>query len=1257
MKTIRLALLAFACVLFGCQQAELAAPNDMGTVKMQTVTITAGIDVTDTKASLDSETGAFTWQSGDLISVLATDGNFYDFILEGEYGNKVAEFVGQIPEGSKVTTVATYPRIVANGSANTVLSSNTLNYVLPASWTWAKNVSNVPMVATFGEGAEDMSFKQVGGVMRFPVKNLPAEATFVVTMNDKTITGQFPVDITALGEACMVAGATASELVINYTSDVDGADAEFNVPVPTGVYNNFTVTVKDAAGDVLFSKDYSADNKVERATLLNMKEIVLPERAMTISEVWPFFVDARVVFGKYEGVSEYAFYIDGAAEPVIVAAEDLGEKAGALIGGQFDHKSTHTIAVAKVVDGKPVAASKSAVVEFTTGDVRQLTTNTGTKFVSVGWDDVSIADGPKYVDGKWTTVSSDNYPDVDAQGRKLHQKRGYQVQLLASDKTTVVYDMIPFDGHSIHQNAFYDSNTLGKIGGSNIVTPTAIAFGHLEPGKDYYFRVKTLDGVVNIDFEKGNYIAEGNVDKPYPYPLSSERGGCGWSDLIKLSTDPVHTPSDNEIFHEGFDDIMISFDYVNWAVGVVPDLETTKRQGWSDYVKGAKTAYPAFLQKPVAERKWTVHGFNQRPTVVDYGMLDNAFVANSDNVLNANAGSMQGWVLNTSKVERNIFPMFGAIAIGQAINNHGGSSIATPAINSNKLLTTMGTKCIVTMKVSHIVANKVPAAKKFLIGRYKNGTIIGEKSAVNVAQKCPDEWNANYTPFHTSADNYINHQYYYEIKHELYLKKGESIWIEKYTESQNALKEYGWLILGDIKVEIVPGEYDEQFEDNGLGTEPDDTDYDIYGLGEFPITYYHGAPTRAYTKTDELTGKTYYDYDLTKSVYQDVKDAGFNIVTYTGECDYSIEENKRILGICEELDLKFFSAYLGGHVFSMDWISKVKEHLYPSPAYIGDFLRDEPNAAEFDAMGTYVQEYLRQMPDKDVYVNLFPEYANKEQLGTPTYEEHIDQYLSKIPTKMIGFDYYGLEREATWLTKTYHHNYDLVRSKALDRRMPYMAITAAGGIGKDRKDPTEKELRWQVWSSIALGSKGISYFTYWTPDSDSNLSTNEYMITRDGSKRDMYYWVKQLNSDINTIGKQLLNCHADGAITSVTNIYPLYCNDGKGRTKYGPIKAVSGTVDYLCGCFRDARKSENGENYKGYKALVTHLLPARGDFSINLTLDQSIGEITFTHNNTTTTLTIDNTLNQSIGSDVTVSYTGGVLTLNMPEGEAVLLEF
>ncbi len=1252
MKLTKLFLLGLAGLFFGCQQAELVEPEDMVAVNMKTVTISAGIDGVDTKASLDSQTGAFTWQSGDLISVLATDGKFYDFILEGEYGVKTAEFVGKIPETAAVTTVATYPRIVANGTDNTVLTGNTLNYVLPATWNYAKDVSNVPMVATFGEGADHMSFKQVGGVMRFPVKNLPAEATFVVTMHDKTITGEFPVDIATLGESCMTAGTAASELVINYTSDADGQDAEFNVPVPTGVYNNFTVTIKDAEGNELFTKKYSAENKVNRATLLNMKELVLPERPMVISEVWPFFVDARVVFSGIKGVDQYAFYIDGSEKAVIVAAEDLGDKVGALIGGKFAHASTHTVAVAKVVDGEAVAESMSVPVEFTTADIRQLTTNTGTKFVSVGWDDVSIDGGPKYVNGKWTTVSSANYPDIDAQGRKLHQTRGYQVQLLADDKTTVIYDLIPFDGHSIHQNAYYDSATMGKINGNNILNPSAITFGYLEPGKDYYFRVKTIDGVEEIDFSKGDYIAPDNTGKPYPYPLSSARGGSAWSDFVRLSTDAAHVPSENEVLYEGFDDIMVGSDYMNWSVAVNPDMETTKRQGWDSYILDTPTGYSAFLNLDTGNRKWTTHTFNKVFRADNLGWYDKAFEGGKYNVLNSNAGSLAGWSVNTSKVERNIYPIFGAIAMGQAITSHGGSMICTPPLNSDVLLSNAATKCKVSVKVAYMTQDRARVSRKVYV---HNTRTLDEQIELDVAKTYPNEWaevedrlvENNTKDFKSS--NYAHYQRYYELECEMSLRKGDILAFEKITGSGsdvNQTKEYGFLIIGEIKIEADPDGIEEStFNDNGVGTEPDDTNYDVYGLGEFPITHWYTVEPWTYTNADGT-----YNDELTKSRYQEMKDVGINTTLYYGHAvDCSIAEQKRILGICEDLGMKFIGqTQYGGNV---DVIPSIKANLASSPAYVGDYISDEPSATEFDHLGEYTKAFHEAIPDKDVYINLFPIYASATKLGTPTYSRHIDEYLDKVPTKLLSYDYYAFFKNG--IGSDYFTNLDMVRSKTLNKRMPFFMITQAGKVGENLL-PTEKEERWNVWSTIALGSKGISYFCYWTPSGEGFVNT-PYMIDHQGEKTDFYYIVQRINADIKNVGKKLLPCHADGAIMTSTTYYPLYDNGGAGRTNYGPVKAVSGSQSILCGCFRDARRSENDDNYKGYKALVMSEMPNR-DVKAYLEIDSSVSQITVTHNNTTETVQVTNTLNSTIG-EITVSYDGARLTLGIPSGEAALLEF
>ena len=1238
MKNLFFGLIVFCLALVGCTKEE-AMQGNVGQ-KMKSVSISAEMGSEDTKASLDSQTGAFTWQSGDIISVLATDGIFYDFILEGECGVQTANFVGQIPETAEITTVATYPAIVENGTANSVYSNGTLNYELPAEWTYAKDVSNVPMVASFETGAEHMSFKQVGGVMRFPVNNLPAKATFVVKMKGKTITGKFPVDIAQLGTSAMMAGEADSELAIKYSSDVDGASAEFNVPVPVGVYNEFTVVVKDADGAEIYTKEYKktedvADNQVNRAVLMMMKEITLPERPMVISEVWPFYVDARVVFGKYEGVSQYAFYVDGSEEPVIKDAEDLGDMAGALVGGTFGHKTTHKVAVAKVVDGVPVAATMSEVVEFTTADIYQLTTNTGTKFVTVGWDDVAIANGTKYENGKWTALPK----MADKDGLKGHQRRGYEVRLLAADKTTVIYSMITFAGHEAFTNAFSDSSWLGKIDGTNIMIPTALAFGYLEPGTDYYFQVRTLSEAVMVDETNGNYNPDGST-----YELTSERGGCAWSELVKLSTDAAHVPSDNEILYEGFDDMMVHSDYVNWAPAVVPDLEQI-RIDWATYGEtNMINTYPAFLKMSAGERKWTVQAFSKQLRSYHLGFHDVPYSKNTDVLFNANAGSLEGWASNGPSDKRVIYPIFGAVRLGQSGSSGNGTTLKTPAINSDKLLSNKGTKCTITANVAYCATDgetnsgSSSIALGLLVNVVRDGADAAVEQTLNVSEIYPEEYASWVTAHNINANNYVHHQRYYELSCEMYLRKGDQIRFTKPTNNSNK----GMLVIGEIKVEVIPGAYEQNaFVDNGIGTEPDNTNYDAFGLGEFPISYWWNIPTAAHN----------YDPVKTMELYQDMKNAGINVVNYVGEVDGSLAENKRIMEVCSQLDMKFIAGVTEYGECTDQRIAAIKDNLASNPTYVGEHLRDEPAATAYDELGDFTKRYMQAIPDKEVYINLYPTYASK--LGTSSYEAYIEEYLDKIPTKTISYDHYGLMTTAGSISSDYYMNLDLVRSKTLDARKPYWVITQAGAV-TSRKQPTEKEQRWSVWSTIAGGSKGIAYFCYWTPN-----DFDDYMIRRDGTKTDMYYYIKKLNADINTIGKKLLPCHADGMIISNLKYISIFDNAGKGRTSYGPVKGVSAVNNHVTvGCFRDARVSENGENYKGYKVLVVAQNPTK-DIQSRLTLDASVTSITVTQNNVTKVVDLNNLLDYTLEGEngIKLTYSSGSLTLNIPEGEALLIEF
>lgn len=1240
MNKLKFSLLGLAAFFFGCQQAELMDPNEVGGQPMKTVTVSAEMTSDDTKASLDSQTGEFSWQSGDLISVLATDGKFYDFILKDGAGELYAEFEGSIPETASITTVATYPRIVANGAENTVLSGNTLNFVLPASWTYAANVSNVPMVAAFGEGSEYMSFRQVGGVMRFPVKNLPKEASFVVTMNDKTITGQFPVDITAVGETAMTAGDAASVLTINYTSDVDGGSAEFNVPVPVGVYNNFNVTVKDAEGNDLFSKDYSADNTVNRRTLLIMKELVLPERPVVVSEVWPYFVDARVVTSPSEGVTQYAVYVDGASEPEIKDVQVIDGKTTVVIGGEFAHKSVHSVAIAKVKDGIVLTSTKSAEVSFTTGDVFQLTQNTGTKFVTVGWDDVAIGWGPKYDGEKWTLVSK----ELNTNSTSVHYKRGYQVQLLAADKTTVLYDFVPFAGHEAFTGTFSDSSWLGKVDGQNILIPTALAFGYLDPGSVYYFRVKTLDETVNIGIEKGNHN-DGSASYPNPYPIYSERGGSAWSELVKVGTDPAHVASQYEVLYQGFDDLMTNNDYMNWAPGVVPDV-TADLQSWDSYLTAYSDGYEKFLKQNHEDRKWTTMAFSKMLASENMGII-NAWEDGVERVFNDKAGSLNGWSLvSSSKATRTVYTDFGTIRLGQSGSSTSSPVLSTPEINSDNLSDDTAKPCRITVNVGYAATGQTVVPTTLYVSLFRKTVVdgvsgmaqIGETYGMSTELQHKEEWEAWFNPTHKDSDNYAHHQRFFELTCEMDLKNGDVLKFSRPSSGK------GLLIIGDIKVEVIPDAViTPEFNDNGVGTEPDDTDYDVYGLGKMPISYWWTIPDYAHN----------FDDAKTRELYAEMADAGINLVIHNGEVSQTVEENKRIMNIVGELGMKFI-----GQVWAptdAERIAYIKEHLADSPYYVGEYISDEPSAAEFDRLGQFTKDYLATFPEEEIYINLFPIYARPNQIGTATYEEHIDQYLKKIPTKSMSFDYYTFNLAEKTIGDTYYTNLDMVRSKTLEKRMPFWMITQAGKVGKTTRMPTEKEERWNVWSMLAAGSKGISYFCYWDPWGGSDPEADVAMIGCDGQKKEKYTQIQKINADIETIGKKLLPCHADGIMLTHPTYYPLFENNGAGRTNYGPVKALSGNTSIGCGCFRDARVSENGENYKGYKVMTVSQMPCR-DSEAYLTLDPSVTEISVTHANTTQTLQVNNTLNATVGA-ITVSFDGAKLIVAMPEGEAALIEF
>lgn len=363
--------------------------------------------------------------------------------------------------------------------------------------------------------------------------------------------------------------------------------------------------------------------------------------------------------------------------------------------------------------------------------------------------------------------------------------------------------------------------------------------------------------------------------------------------------------------------------------------------------------------------------------------------------------------------------------------------------------------------------------------------------------------------------------------------------------------------------------------------------YDIMNMNELPIGMWV-TPTDQYRNDGQ---------------FQRITKAGINFVN--GFCPHedTSDEIKTALDLCAKYNLKYFVNRRNVHKAILSYadnpdntiienlMADVKDYI-AHPACAGELLFDEPGKPLFSSVEAVIKEYEKLYPDKMWHINLFPTYATGG-IKTTSYEDYISSWLNVIDPKYLSYDSYPLLKTGG-IIQDYFYNLDFIRAKTLQRKIPFwtfiqtLSIAQTPGV-PDKRDPSEKEIRWQVWVNLAFGAKAIQYFCYWSPQSGAE-AFGEALITGEGKKTDKYDYIKRLNSDIKKIGRILLDCDAVGVIQTTVNPYPLY---EANRKNFGPIKEVNGD-DNIVGCFTD----KNGD----YRVLISPLNP-NNDATVKLVLD------------------------------------------------------
>lgn len=191
------------------------------------------------------------------------------------------------------------------------------------------------------------------------------------------------------------------------------------------------------------------------------------------------------------------------------------------------------------------------------------------------------------------------------------------------------------------------------------------------------------------------------------------------------------------------------------------------------------------------------------------------------------------------------------------------------------------------------------------------------------------------------------------------------------------------------------------------------------------------------------------------------------------------------------------------------------------PALWGYYVTDEPNASAFPDLAAICKHLSDRDPKHIPFINLFPTYASPQQLGTPTYREHVSAFMQTVAPRILSYDHYAIMQSGE--RPDYFENMEIIRRAGLEYRTPFNYILLAVPHFSYR-DPTEADLRWQVNTALAYGAKGIMYFTYISPpETDSFKSWGEGIVTWEGKPTRKFDEVKRINAEIKTLGPTLMS--------------------------------------------------------------------------------------------------------------------------------------
>ena len=355
---------------------------------------------------------------------------------------------------------------------------------------------------------------------------------------------------------------------------------------------------------------------------------------------------------------------------------------------------------------------------------------------------------------------------------------------------------------------------------------------------------------------------------------------------------------------------------------------------------------------------------------------------------------------------------------------------------------------------------------------------------------------------------------------------------------------------------------------------------------------------------------------ITEEVYAMVSDLGINtVILNTNEIGDDQARAEKSLRLAEKYGIKayLFDRYVSdigtsGYAATPEALAARTHRYNPYRSFAGYYIYDEPLLkdkrndgnrkiiSQLEPQLKLLQPYV----NINSYLNLFPKLSQtlkynidgisgltSKRVDKGDYNSYVCS-ASQAGAQALSYDMYLRDNDYKIMTEDFYNNLDWMRTIAKNEKKPFYAFAQVGvdfeddnaSVTAQNNLTTVAEMQLEVNAALAMGARGITYYSLIQPIIFARCKNGSYDLYRSGlinvagapnngaggSDYTYYAAAKAINTYIAAIDHILMSAENKGVIATNGTIRGYFSDAETKITGYGQITSAEGS-NALVGCF------------------------------------------------------------------------------------------